>query len=132
MRRLERKLHCARCKLIIQPSHHHHPLPPSAQMVSVQMMSRVFDPAALKAGQVAYREAAGQYKAIRLPYQGQRSAAVFVLPDEGAYKNIFDAAVAIGAVSIMDSGRWSRLPDTLALSVPRFKVSVTQLRLKKV
>jgi len=109
--------------------------PPSPQVVQVPMMTRVMDPAQLQRGaqKVMYAEVPGKYRAVRLPYKGSSGlAAVLVLPDASTYTTVFDAAADITAAAIMDRKGWSRLLDGLVLSLPRFKVSVQQLKLNKV
>lgn len=84
---------------------------------------------------VRYADVAGQYRAVRLPYKGSTGiAAVFVLPDSKQYKNVFDAAAKITGAAVLDRTGWVNLFDlgSLAVTVPRFKVSVTQLDLTKV
>lgn len=105
------------------------------KVVQVPMMTRVMDPAQLQRGaqKVMYAEVPGKYRAVRLPYKGSSGlAAVLVLPDASTYTTVFDAAADITAAAIMDRKGWSRLLDGLVLSLPRFKVSVQQLKLNKV
>lgn len=105
------------------------------QVIQVDTMSRNFKAADLDGTQaIRYANVAGQYKAVRLPYKGSTGlAAVFVLPDK-QYKSVFDAAAKITGAAVLDRANWVNLFDigSLAVTVPRFKVSVNQLAVTKV
>jgi hypothetical protein len=100
------------------------------------MMSRSFKSRELEGTQtISYSEVEGQYRAVRLPYKSSTGlAAVFVLPDKNKYKSVFDAAAEITGATVLDRTNWASLFDlkTLSVSVPRFKVSVSQLSMTKV
>jgi hypothetical protein len=106
------------------------------QVVQVDMMSRTFKSRELEGTQtISYSEVEGQYRAIRLPYKGSAGlGAVFVLPDKNKYKSVFDAAAEITGATVLDRKNWASLFDlnTLSVSVPRFKVSISQLSMTKV
>lgn len=98
-------------------------------------MSRVFKPRDLQGMQtIRYAEVANKYRAVRLPYKGSSGlGAVLVLPDT-KYKSISEAAGDITAAAVLDRSNWQGLFDvgTLSVSLPRFKVSVSQLSLTQV
>lgn len=106
------------------------------QVVQVDMMSRTFKARDMQGtSTIRYAEVAGQYRAVHLPYKGSAGlAAVFVLPDSNKYKSVFDAATTITGAAVLDRKNWATLFDlsTLSVSVPRFKVSVSQLSMTKV
>lgn len=113
----------ALCALLLQP-------------VQVDMMSRNFKARDLTKGAqpIRYADVEGQYRAVRLPYKGSTGlAAVFVLPDP-KYKSVFEAAGQITGAAVLDRKKWMNIYDigSLSVSVPRFKVSVSQLSLTKV
>lgn len=105
------------------------------KVVQVDMMSRTFKSRELEGTQtISYSEVEGQYRAIRLPYKGSAGlGAVFVLPDKNKYKSVFDAAAEITGATVLDRKNWASLFDlnTLSVSVPRFKVSISQLSMTK-
>ncbi len=59
-------------------------------------------------------------------------AAVFVLPDAGAFESIMDAAREVTGSMVLDPKSWEDVAEPLAVSLPRFKVEVKQLGLKEV
>lgn len=99
------------------------------------MMSRNFKARDLQGTQtIRYADVDGQYRAVRMPYKGSTGiVGIFVLPDK-SYKSINDAAARITGASVLDRKNWVSLFDisTLSVSLPRFKVSVSQLDLTKV
>jgi hypothetical protein len=105
------------------------------QVVQVDMMSRTFKARDLQGTQtIRYADVEGQYRAVRMPYKGSSGlTAIFVLPDK-SFKNINDAAAKITGASVLNRKNWVSLFDisTLSVSLPRFKVSVSQLDLTKV
>jgi serpin B len=107
----------------------------ASKVVQVDMMSRSFKSRELEGTQtISYSEVEGQYRAVRLPYKSSTGlAAVFVLPDKNKYKSVFDAAAEITGATVLDRTNWASLFDlkTLSVSVPRFKVSVSQLSMTK-
>lgn len=100
------------------------------------MMTRSFKPRDLQGTQtIQYADVAGQYRAVRLPYKGSTGlAGIFVLPDSAKYKSVYDAATQISGAAMFERSNWVPLYDVgaLTVSVPRFKVSVSQLSLTKV
>jgi serine protease inhibitor len=108
------------------------------QAVQADMMSRTFKPRELRGTQpIRYAEKPKEWRAIRLPYKGSAGlAAVAVLPDKAAKGDVFAAAAAFTPEQLFDrSGKlWASLFDvgSLEVSLPRFKVSVSQLSLTKV
>lgn len=105
------------------------------QVVQVDMMSRSFKTRDLQGTQtIRYADMEGQYRAVRMPYKGSTGlVAIFVLPDK-SFKSINDAAVKITGEAVLSKKNWVSLFDisTLSVSLPRFKVSVSQLDLTKV
>jgi len=99
------------------------------------MMSRTFKAIDMQGTQtIRYAAVPEQYRAVRLPYKGSSGlAAVVVLPDK-RYKSVFEAATEITAATVLDRKNWVNMFDvgTLAVALPRFKVSVSQLQLTKV
>jgi hypothetical protein len=99
------------------------------------MMSRSFKTRDLQGTQtIRYADMEGQYRAVRMPYKGSTGlVAIFVLPDK-SFKSINDAAVKITGEAVLSKKNWVSLFDisTLSVSLPRFKVSVSQLDLTKV
>lgn len=104
------------------------------KVVQVDMMSRSFKTRDLQGTQtIRYADMEGQYRAVRMPYKGSTGlVAIFVLPDK-SFKSINDAAVKITGEAVLSKKNWVSLFDisTLSVSLPRFKVSVSQLDLTK-
>ncbi|KAF8066243.1 Serpine2 [Scenedesmus sp. PABB004] len=104
-----------------------------AATVAVDMMYRRFEPRDINAGgNVAYAEAAGQYRAVKLPYRGTGVVAIAVLPDEAKYGLNADAAAAgIGLGPLLNGSAWRSVAalGSLTLQLPRFKVRAEQLPL---